>query len=174
MKSARNCVYTILVKVDILDACGTICSYFGITFLIFFMKLRMLFTHLAKTFKWTYQVDPLLKNECKTCSPGTQFCKESSISIWSTRAEAGETARLCLLMTVFFFSFCFFDIMDIRNAQSHEFEQKPMLATFRSVNHRRFSWLHNVFLKSFQNWLNSVQQHQGTFTKDAGQKIFIS
>ena len=49
-----------------------------------------------------------------------------------------------------------------------------MLPPLRSVNDRRFSWLRNVFLKSFQDWLNSVQQCQGNFTKDAGQKMFIS
>ena len=48
-----------------------------------------------------------------------------------------------------------------------------MLAPFRSVNDWRFSWLCKFFLKSFQHWLNSVQQHQGNFTKDAGRKIFI-
>ena len=42
-----------------------------------------------------------------------------------------------------------------------------------NINDRCFSWLHNVFLKSFQDWLNSVQQRQGTFTKDVGQKTFI-
>ena len=37
----HNTVCTILVKVDILDACGAIiCSYFGITFLLFFMKIE--------------------------------------------------------------------------------------------------------------------------------------
>ena len=66
---------------------------------------------------------------------------------------------------------CFFDIIDIRNTQSHEFEQKIMLATFRSVNHRMFLWFHNVFFKSFQDWLNSVQQHiPGNFAKDADRK----
>ena len=49
-----------------------------------------------------------------------------------------------------------------------------MLAPLRSVNDWRFSWLRNVFLKSFQDWLNSVQQCQGNFTKDTGQKMFIS
>ena len=39
---------------------------------------------------------------------------------------------------------------------------------------RRFSWLQNVFLESFQGWLNSVQQGQGSFTKDAGQRLLIS
>ena len=37
-----------------------------------------------------------------------------------------------------------------------------------------FSLLGNVFLKSFQDWLNSVKQCQGNFAKDAGQKMFIS
>ena len=49
-----------------------------------------------------------------------------------------------------------------------------MLAPYRSVNDRRFSWLRNVLLKSFRDWLNSVQQCQRNFTIDAGQKTFIS
>ena len=50
-----------------------------------------------------------------------------------------------------------------------------MLATFRSVNHQMFSWLHNVFLKSFQDWLNSVATATpGNFTKDPDQKMFFS
>ena len=49
-----------------------------------------------------------------------------------------------------------------------------MLAQLRSVNDWRFSWPRNVFLKSFQDWLNSVQQCQENFTKDAGKKMFIS
>ena len=48
-----------------------------------------------------------------------------------------------------------------------------MLAPLRSVIDRRFSWLHNIYLKYFQDWLNSVQKHQGNFTKDTGQKIFM-
>ena len=80
--------------------------------------------------------------------------------MWSTRAEAAETTRFCLSMMDWFFN-----IIDIRNIQPHEFEQKPMLATFRSVNHRMFSWFHNVFLKSLQDWFNSVQQHQETLQK---------
>ena len=41
MKSAHKTVYTILVKINILDTCGPmICSYFGIAFLLFFMKIE--------------------------------------------------------------------------------------------------------------------------------------
>ena len=37
----HNTVCTILVKVDVLDTCGVmICSYFGIAFLLFFMKIE--------------------------------------------------------------------------------------------------------------------------------------
>ena len=46
--------------------------------------------------------------------------------------------------------------------------------TFRFVNDRRFSWLCSVFLKSFQDWLNSFRQCWGNCRKAAGQKIFIS
>ena len=49
-----------------------------------------------------------------------------------------------------------------------------MLTPLRSVTRRSFSWLRNIFLKSFQDWLNSVQQRQGNFTKDSGLKIIIS
>ena len=68
-----------------------------------------------------------------------------------------------------------FDIMkiDIQNNQSLEFQWIPMLAPLISVNDWRFSWLGNIFLKSFQDWLNSVQQFQETLTKVAGQKMFI-
>ena len=80
----------------------------------------------------------------------------------------------CQNSTLLFINGLIFDIMNTQNNQSLEFEWKPMLAPLRSVNDWRFSWLRNVFLKSFQDWLNSVQQCQGNFTKDAGQKMFIS
>ena len=48
-----------------------------------------------------------------------------------------------------------------------------MLVPLRSVNDCRFSRLRNVFLKCFRDWLNSVQQCQENFTKDAGQEVFI-
>ena len=113
----RNTVYTILVKVDILDTCGAIiCSYFGITFLLFFL---------------------MLENVVHTS------CQNSML--------------FCSLM----------DIINIQNNQFLEFKWKPMLAPLRSVIDQRFSRLRNVFLKSFQDWLNSAQQRQGNFTKDA-------
>ena len=40
MKSAQHCC-TILVKVDVLNTCGVmIYSYFGIEFMLFFMKIE--------------------------------------------------------------------------------------------------------------------------------------
>ena len=93
------------------DTCGAmICSYFGITFLLFFMKIE-------NTVYTSFQNSTLL-----------------------------------------FINGLIFDIMNIQNNQSLEFEWVPMLAPFiRSVNDWRFPWLCNVFIKSFQDWLNSVQ-----------------
>ena len=34
--------------------------------------------------------------------------------------------------------------------------------------------MNQCFFESFQDWLNSVQQYQGKFTKDAGEKMFVS
>ena len=62
--------------------------------------------------------------------------------------EAAATARFCSLMD------WFFDIMNIQNNQSHEFERKTMLAPIRSVNDQSFSWLCKVFFKSFHDdWI---------------------
>ena len=59
---------------------------------------------------------------------------------------------------LFFINEFIFDIMNIKNNQSLEFEWVPLLAPFiRSVNDWRFPWLRYVFVKSFQDWLNSVQ-----------------
>ena len=56
---------------------------------------------------------------------------------------------------IFEFEFWF---MSIQNNQSLEFEWVPMLEPFtRSVNDWRFPWSSNVYAKSFQDWLNSLQ-----------------
>ena len=123
----HNVVCTILVRVDVLDTCGAmICSYFGIEFMLFFMKIE-----------------------------NTVYTSFKS-------------------STLLFINGLTFDSRNIQNNQSLEFEWIPMLAPLWSVNYRRFSWFRNVFLKSFQYWLNSVQQCQENFTQDTGQKIFIS
>ena len=80
-----------------------------------------------------------------------------------------KTARSCLLMDWFLTSWTF-KITSRLNLNEYHL----MLAQLRSVNDQRFSCFCNVFFKSFQDWLNSVQQCQGNFTKDAGQKMFIS
>ena len=49
-----------------------------------------------------------------------------------------------------------------------------MLVPLRYVNEGRFSWLRKVFLKSFEDWLNSIQQCQGNLTKDDDQEMFMS
>ena len=59
--------------------------------------------------------------------------------------------------TLLFINGLIFDIMNIQNNQSLEFEWIPMLAPLRSVSDWRFSWLCSVFLKSFHDWLNCVQ-----------------
>ena len=119
MKSAQH--RTILIKVDVLDTCGVIIwSYFGIAFLLIFMKIE-------NTVFTSFQNSTLLQ----------------WIDFWH-----------------------------------HEHSKQPFswiwmntnLASLRSVNGWRFSWLCNVF----QDWLNSVQQCQGNFTKHADQKMFIS
>ena len=41
MKPAQYCLYNSVIKVDILDTCAAmICSYFGIAFLLFFIRIE--------------------------------------------------------------------------------------------------------------------------------------
>ena len=116
-----------------------VCSYLGITFLIFFYKDRESGLHILPKVLLAYGLP-----------------------------EVAKTVPFYLLMA------CYSDIIKIRNTQSHEFKRKPMLAPFTYVNDRRSLRLCSVFLNFFQNWLNSVEERQGNFTKDARQKMFIS
>ena len=81
--------------------------------------------------------------------------------------EAAGTAEFYLLID------SFFDIMNIRNIQSHELE-KPFLAPFTSVNDDRFGWLQNVFLKYFEDMLTSIEQRPANFSRKARSNMFIS
>ena len=113
----HNTVCIILKKIDVLDTCGAICSYFGIVILLLFKKM------------------------------------ENAVYTWFQNS-----------MLLFVNGFIF-DIMNIQNNHSLEFEWVPMLAPFiRSVNDWRFPLVRNVFVKSFRDGLNSVQQSQGNFT----------
>ena len=82
--------------------------------------------------------------------------------------EAAETAKFCSLMDMFF------DIMNIRDINSHKFELKPSLLPFSRVDDPRFSWLRNVFLQYFEDWLASIEQRPGNFSKKAKGKMLIS
>ena len=82
--------------------------------------------------------------------------------------ETVGTAKLCLLMD------SFFDVMNIRNIQSHEFKRKPFLAPFTSVNDDRFGWLQNILLKYFEDWLTFIEQRPGNFSRNARMNMFLS
>ena len=98
-RNQHETVYTILAKVDTLYACGTsICSYFGITILIFFMKvenavcLNMLLKLLNEHIKLTHY----LKTNIRPASQWLSFV--SNVLLAYGPPEAAETARFCLLM----------------------------------------------------------------------------
>ena len=83
--------------------------------------------------------------------------------------EVAGTAKFCLLMD------SSFDIMSIRNIQSHEFERKPFLAPFISVNYDHSGWLQNVFLNYFEDWLAFIEQRPRNFSRNGcSSNMFIS
>ena len=88
-------------------------------------KFYTWFTKLAKSNKWTYQVHPLLKNECKIAAQ-VLSSTVSKVLLAYDPPEATETSHFCSLID------CFFDSMNVQNTLSHEFEWKPKLAPFTS------------------------------------------
>ena len=117
-----------MYSIDVLDTCGAMsCSYFGITFLLFFIRIN-------NTVYTSFQNRALL-----------------------------------------FINGLIFDIMNIQNSQSFEFEWIPMIAPLRSVSDRTFSWLHNVSVSlSKIGWI-LFSNSKEIFKKILdGQKMFIS
>ena len=45
---------------------------------------------------------------------------------------------------------------------------------YTSVDDERFAWLENVFLKYFEDWLNSINDRPGSFSTCSRAQMFIS
>ena len=83
-------------------------------------------------------------------------------------ADAAGTAEFCLMFDKFF------DIMNVSSTTASSHELKPFNAPFLSTDDPRFSWLKNQFLKYFEDWLKSIEERPGSYTKSEKQKMFIS
>ena len=59
----------------------------------------------------------------------------------------------------------FFDIMNVSSTTASSRELKLFNAPFSSINDPRFSWLKNQLLKYFENWLKSIEERLGAYTK---------
>ena len=59
-----------------------------------------------------------------------------------------------------------------QTAWSHKL--RPFNAPFSSTDDPWFSWLKNQFLKYFEDWLGSLEERTGAYTKFEEQKMFIS
>ena len=166
MKTARNCLYN--------SGKGRYTEYMWTN------DVFMLWNHISDIFyedrECGLHILPKLTNEHIKLTPYSKMNVRLAAQVLSSTVskvllaygppEAAETAHSLMDF--------FFEIMNIRNTQSHEFERKRMLPPFTSVNDPRFSWPRFVFLKYFPDWLNSVEQRQGNFTKDALQKMLIA
>ena len=58
-------------------------------------------------------------------------------------------------------------IMNIRH-------RKPFCAPISPVYGQRFSWLQNVFLEYFKEWLASLEQYPGNFSRIGHSNMFVS
>ena len=82
--------------------------------------------------------------------------------------NTAATAKFCEMMDKFF------DIMNVSNTKSPSRQLKPFNAPFTSVDDPRSSWLKDEFLKYFEDWLESIEERPGNFSKKAKVKMFIS
>ena len=64
--------------------------------------------------------------------------------------------------------------MNVSSTTASSHELKPFNAPFSSIDDPRFSWLKNQFLKYFEDWLRSIEERPGAYTKSEKQKMFLS
>ena len=121
-----------------------------------FLMLNITFNEISTTvysYNFGIKVDIL-----DTC--GAMICSYFGIAflLLFIRIESAVYTS-CQNSALLFINGLIFDIIiNTQHNWSLESEWKPMLAPLRSVSGRRFSWIRNVFLKFFQDWLNSVHK----------------
>ena len=64
--------------------------------------------------------------------------------------------------------------MNVSSKTASSGKLKPFNASFLSTDDPRFSWLKNQFLKYFEDWLRSIEERPGAYTKHEKEKMFIS
>ena len=120
--------------------------------------------------KITYDHIKLTSYSIMNVELAAQVLSSSVSNVLSNYAslDAAKNAKFCLLMVVLF------DAVNIRDVTSHKFNLKSSLIMFSSIDDPRFSWLRNVFLQYFDDWLHSIEQREGNFSKNANNEMFIS
>ena len=83
-------------------------------------------------------------------------------------SDAAATSKFCAMIDSFFY------IMNIRNPNEGLHKSKPFLVPFTSLDDYRFNWLKHEFIPYFQNWLQSITDRPGNFTRNARSNMFIS
>lgn len=82
--------------------------------------------------------------------------------------DTAATAKLCKMVD------SFFDCLNVSSTTEYQRKRKPFLAPYTSVQDVRFQWLESTFLKYLKEWLQSVKDRPGNFTKTARSKMFLS
>ena len=82
--------------------------------------------------------------------------------------------KLLKIMLSRMFDMQLFDIMNVSSITASSRELKPFNVPLSSTDDPRFSWLENQFLKYFEDWLRSIEERPGAYTKSEKQKMFIS
>ena len=82
-------------------------------------------------------------------------------------ADAVGIAKFCLMMDKFV------DCLDVKNTMEYKVKQNPFLKPYTPVDDVRFAWL-DQFLDYIEQWQESIDERQGTFTQNDKSIMFIS
>eukprot|EP00794_Sanderia_malayensis_P013195 gene13195-14544_t len=121
---------------------------------------------------------PKLTNEHIKLTPFSKMNVKLAVQVLSSSVaevlkafgsqKARGTAQFCFMFDQFFYC------MNVRNTVEHQLKRKPFLKPYESLEDERFTWLADVFLKYFEDWLLSIENKQGEFSKDEKANMFLS
>ena len=68
----------------------------------------------------------------------------------------------------------FFDPLNVTNTSEGDQKRKNFLKPYRNIDHPRFDWLENVFLKYLSDWKESIETRPGQLILNAKDRMIIS
>ena len=95
--------------------------------------------------------------------------KSVAIALRETGQEdVKATAEFCEMMNGFF------DCTNVHSLNEHIRKKNPFIMPYTSSEDDRLTWLKDVFLQYLEDWKKSTLSHEGKYSADERQKMFLS